>query len=375
MRIAFYAPMKPPDHPVPSGDRRVARLLIRALETAGHEVRLASRLRSWDGAGAPDRQARLARLGGRLAERLLRRYLANGAAERPAAWLTYHLYYKAPDWIGPAVARGLAIPYLAVEASLAPKRAGGPWDLGHRATLAALDQAAAIVALNPADEGCLPHNGRLQRLAPFLDAGPGRAAAEGRAAHRRRLAERQGLDISVPWLVAVAMMRPGDKLASYRLLAEALGGLNDLPWHLLIVGAGPACEEVRQAFRDAEEARVRFLGTVAEADLPGLMAACDLFAWPAVNEAYGMALLEAQAAGLPAVAGGYGGVPAILSDGETGLVTAPGDAAAFRDGLRRLLRDPPRRAAMARAALAKAAAAHDLEAAAVRLDDILRQVT
>jgi len=36
MRLAFYAPLKPPDHPVPSGDRRISRLLIQALERAGH---------------------------------------------------------------------------------------------------------------------------------------------------------------------------------------------------------------------------------------------------------------------------------------------------------------------------------------------------
>ena len=38
MRIAFYAPMKPPNHPVPSGDRTMARLMMAALELAGHEV-------------------------------------------------------------------------------------------------------------------------------------------------------------------------------------------------------------------------------------------------------------------------------------------------------------------------------------------------
>ncbi|WP_035670480.1 hypothetical protein [Azospirillum brasilense] len=48
MRIAFYAPLKSPTHPVPSGDRRMARLLMAALERAGHAVTLASTLRSWD---------------------------------------------------------------------------------------------------------------------------------------------------------------------------------------------------------------------------------------------------------------------------------------------------------------------------------------
>ena len=51
MRVAFYAPLKPPDHAVPSGDRRMARLLMAALERAGHRVILASRLRAFEGHG------------------------------------------------------------------------------------------------------------------------------------------------------------------------------------------------------------------------------------------------------------------------------------------------------------------------------------
>jgi hypothetical protein len=58
MRIAFYAPLKPPDHPIPSGDRRVAQLLLDALRLAGHEPVLVSRFRSHDGNGdgKPDSQ-------------------------------------------------------------------------------------------------------------------------------------------------------------------------------------------------------------------------------------------------------------------------------------------------------------------------------
>ena len=51
MRVMFYAPLKPPTHPVPSGDRRIARLLMRAIEAAGHSVELATRFRSRDGSG------------------------------------------------------------------------------------------------------------------------------------------------------------------------------------------------------------------------------------------------------------------------------------------------------------------------------------
>jgi len=377
MRVAFYAPLKPPDHAQPSGDRRMANLLIQALRLGGQEVELASRFCSRDGAGDRERQARLARLGAALAARLLRRFRGRPAEGRPHAWFTYHLYYKAPDWLGPPVAQGLGIPYLVAEASLAPKRAGGPWDRGHRATLAALDRAAAVITLNPNDAACLPQGCPQHSIRPFLDPAPGRAAARAREGHRATLCRRFALDSSRPVIAAVAMMRPGDKLASYRLLAKALAGLSAQPWQLLVVGDGPARGEVEAAFAPLaagethDRQRVRFVGALGEDALPGVLAGCDLLAWPAVNEAYGMALLEAQAAGLPVVAGRSGGVPSLVDDGATGLLTAPGEAAAFAAALECLLRDPERRLRFGRAALAKVAREHSLSQAARRLKDIL----
>ena len=47
MKIAFYCPLKSPNHPVPSGDRLMARLLMAALERAGHQVEIASELRAF----------------------------------------------------------------------------------------------------------------------------------------------------------------------------------------------------------------------------------------------------------------------------------------------------------------------------------------
>ena len=373
MRVAFYAPMKPPDHAVPSGDRQVARLLLAALGRAGHEAELASRLRGRDGSGDPARQARLQAVGKRLARRLIRRYVVRPATARPQAWLTYHLYYKAPDWIGPAVSRALGIPYLAAEASVAGKRAGGPWDLGHRATLEALAQAAAVIVINPVDAACLPDPARVRMLGPFLDRRPYDAAAETRARHRAALAARTGLDEARCWLAAVAMMRPGDKLGSYRLLAQALRQIPQAPWQLVIAGDGPARAEVAAAFAWATPGQVHFLGALSPGDLPGLYAACDLLAWPAVNEAYGMALLEAQACGLPVVAGASGGVPEVVRQDETGLLTPPGDVDGFAAALGRLIGDAPARRRMAAAARAKVAAEHGIEAAARRLDEILQE--
>ena len=101
MRVAFYAPLKSPDHPVPSGDRRIARLFLDALRLAGHDPFVVSRLRSYDGEGDLERQQRLAAIGRHMVERMLRRWRRD-PEDKPQLWLTYHLYYKAPDWLGPA---------------------------------------------------------------------------------------------------------------------------------------------------------------------------------------------------------------------------------------------------------------------------------
>lgn len=110
--------------------------------------------------------------------------------------------------------------------------------------------------------------------------------------------------------------------------------------------------------------RVRFAGAVPHAELPALYASADLYLWPAINEAYGMAFLEAQAAGLPVIAGRTGGVPAVVADGITGILTPVGDAAAFAGAVAALLDRPADRARLAAAASRRVAARHDERAAA-----------
>lgn len=370
MRIAFYAPLKPPDHPVASGDRAVARALIEALELAGHEVEVAARFRSLD-AGDRARQTRLRDIGLRLADRLARR--VERSRHRPQLWFTYHLYHKAPDWLGPRVAARLDIPYVVAEASFAPKQAGGRWDLGHRAVADAIRQADRIFQLNPADAECvlplLKRPERLVRLAPFLRTAPFREPE--RAASRAAIIEQYGLAEGEPLLLAVAMMRSDQKLLSYRCLAEALISLTGLPWRLIIAGAGPAEADVRAAFAPLAN-RVTWIGVLGSDALRRLYSAADLYIWPAVKEAFGMTLLEAQAAGLPVVAGRSGGVAAIVAEGETGLLTAEGDAAAFAAAVRLLLSEPRRRARMAEAAMRRTASEHDIDSAARLLDRELR---
>lgn len=376
MRIAFYAPLKPPHHAVPSGDRRMARLFMRALQAGGHEVDLASIFRVRDGRGDPARQQRLKALGFGLARRLVRRYLTTPALT-PDLWFTYHVYYKAPDWIGPQVARALNIPYVIAEASYAPKRAKGPWAQGHAQTAKCLHEAELVLGLNSHDAACVLPKLREPEIwhpfAPFLDQLPYARARAERAGHRARLAQAHDLPGDAPWLLAVGMMRPGDKLASYRQLGRALEMVKERDWRLLVVGDGDVRAAVEVDLAPLGADRLRWLGRLEEAELANVYAACDLMVWPAVNEAYGMALLEAEAAGLPVVAGRTGGVPDIVAAGETGLLAEPGDIEGFAGHVAALLDDPSRRAQMGQAAYARVAERHSIDGAATRLALALEQ--
>jgi len=366
MRIAFYAPLKAPDHPDASGDRTVARLLLKALRQSGAEVTLASRLRARIAEADEGAQRRMAAKGHAIADRLIAKYRKLPKAKRPQIWFTYHLYYKAVDWVGPRVAGALDMPYLVAEASHAPKRAQGPYAFSHAAAEAAIKQAAAIFCLNPADKECLAGlvaKKRLIDLPPFLDVGAFAPERPDRDLGRLKLATHYRLDPDLPWLLAVAMMRPGDKLASYKVLGEALRHVRR-PFQLLVVGDGSARAEVEHALSPIR-GRVAWLGLKAPQDLPEIYAAADLMTWPAINEAFGMALLEAQACGCPVVAGASGGVPAIIADGETGWLSAPGDAAAFAADIDFVLeKDLGQHRLAARAHVLKT---HDIAAAAALL--------
>lgn len=359
-RIAFYAPLKPVDHPIPSGDRQMARLILRALEATG-PVEVASSLRVYDGAGDPAIQSRLTASAAAECDRLLSLYAAE-PARRPALWLSYHVYYKAPDLIGPAVARRLGIPYVVVEATRARKRLTGPWSAFAAAAESAIEAADLVLCVSARDRQAVeaygPPGQQVAMLPPFLDLPPAPDAREPG---------------SPPRLLTVAMMRPGDKLASYRLLADALSLLTARPWTLDIVGGGPAAAEVAALFAPFGP-RVKLHGACAPADLAAHYKAADLLVWPGLNEAFGMVYLEAQAHGLPVLAVDNAGTGTVIRDGLCGRLTGPA-CQDFAAALSALLADPPALRRLGQSARAHVEAHHALSAAAQRLRGLLTGLT
>jgi len=343
--IAFYAPMKPPDDPVPSGDRTIARALIAALEGSGlGDVHVASRLRSRDGVGDSAVQDRILEEAEREIERLL-------AGPRPELWLTYHTYYKAPDLLGPRLSRHWGIPYAVVEGTRASSRLRGPYARFARAAETACDAADVIFYLTEYDREALERDRvpgqRIARLRPFLAA-----------------------ETLPPWqprprsdtfrLLACAMFRPGDKLASYRTLAAALALVQSQAWSLRIIGDGPVRGEVEALFSRFAD-KVTFLGALDQEGVAKEFLNGDLLVWPGVGEAFGMVYLEAQAQGCPALAEDRQGVRDVVREG--GWLAPADDPSAYAAAIDALAADVDARLAAGRNGLDRIAAEHLLPAA------------
>lgn len=356
MKIAFYAPLKSPDHPVPSGDRLMARMLIAALRIGGHEVAIASDLRSFMATPSVQDLRQLELAADAEAARLRALWRSEGA---PDLWFCYHPYYKAPDLLGPGLADEFSIPYVTAEASYSMRRNDGIRAIAQRHVLAAISQAAVNICLTHRDRDGLLEAAptcRHAMLAPFIDAAP--------------FIESKPRADAVCRMVVVAMMRSGDKMDSYRMLAQALMRVAAATWTLTIVGDGPCREAVREAFAALPPDRLVWLGEKAAAELPQILAGSDLYLWPGCGEAYGLAYLEAQAAGLPVVAQRTAGVPEVVRHGETGLLTPDGDIDAYAAAMRDLIESPARRRRLGAAARRFVLKERSFPAAARRLRSI-----
>ncbi|MGZ8407565.1 MAG: glycosyltransferase [Caulobacteraceae bacterium] len=117
--------------------------------------------------------------------------------------------------------------------------------------------------------------------------------------------------------------------------------------HCVIVGEGPLAAHLRQvAVEEGVAARVTFMGAVSLDDLVRLYQASDLFVLPCRTladgdtEGFGLVFLEANACGLPVVAGAAGGTIEAVADGETGLVVDGYSAAEIAQAILKLLHDP-----------------------------------
>jgi glycosyltransferase involved in cell wall biosynthesis len=187
------------------------------------------------------------------------------------------------------------------------------------------------------------------RIAP-LGIHPDRLAREG---HRRgEVREELGVGPEETLVGTVANLRPEKR---YPVLLRAARQVIDwgLPARFVAVGEGPSRAKIEAEHRHLALGD-RFILAGYRRQPAGILAACDVFVLASAFEGLSLALLEAQALGLPVVASDVGGIPECVTDGVEGLLVPPDRPDLLARALAALIGDPERRAAMGRAARRRA---------------------
>ena len=364
MRIAFYAPFKPLDHPNPSGDLMIGRGIYGFLEKQGHEPFIISQLRSRWIYWKPVRLLQ-AGLEQRNVVRLLKR-------EPVDLWLTYHCYYKAPDLLGPKVCTKLHIPYAIIQPSYGT-RVSRNWKTrpGFYLNRKALLAADTLITDRGRDYNNLQRiiaPDRLQRIKPGLD--PKLFTFNKDSRNTLRTSWQAG---TRPVILAAAMFRSDVKTRSLIRLIKSCIRLHNSghDFLLVIAGDGPEKKRLKGLADELPKKMVLFTGRVAREKMYNYYSAADIFAFPGINESLGMVFLEAQSCALPVIACDNGGIPEVIVHNATGLLTSLDDESAFDRALLELLTNPEKRKNMGRAAAEYVRTEHDINTNYLQMEQIL----
>ena len=172
-----------------------------------------------------------------------------------------------------------------------------------------------------------------------------------------RAAAARTLGFEPPMMLAVGGLGPRK---GYRDLLDALGSLDSFQWTLALCGEGSERRALEDRARSlGMESRVRFCGWISRERIADYFAAADIFVHPALVEAAGNVILEAQAAGCAVIATDSGGPAEYIVEGETGRTVQPANPAALADALRFMLEDDIRRARQSRQARLSAETNYD----------------
>jgi phosphatidylinositol alpha-1,6-mannosyltransferase len=183
-----------------------------------------------------------------------------------------------------------------------------------------------------------------------------------------------------PLLVFVGRLVPEkgvfDVLEALRMIQCDLPGAT-----ALIVGEGPSRETLKE-FTDSSDltGTVFFPGWIKPSEIVSYMAAGDFVLGPSKEspngwiEAFGLTMVEAMASGTPLIATRSGGIPDLVTDGETGILVDPGNTAAITAAVKELVQNPDVAARIGVAARERARSRYSRETSAVGFSDLFERV-
>ena len=171
-------------------------------------------------------------------------------------------------------------------------------------------------------------------------------------------------------LCHVSNFRPVKRVMDVLRVFERVS--REVPSRLIMIGDGPDRSRAEAYSRDHLRNRVIFLGNVP--NLEEVLGGCDLFLLPSESESFGMAALEAMTSEVPVIATRSGGLPEVVTEGETGHLLPVGDVDGMAARAIDLLRDDDRRRAMGTRAREVAVAQFDEETIVPRYREMYERV-
>jgi glycosyltransferase involved in cell wall biosynthesis len=136
------------------------------------------------------------------------------------------------------------------------------------------------------------------------------------------------------------------KLKNFEAAIQALNNLSDRSFEYWILGSGPLEADLKSLVKSlGMESKVKFLGF--RKDIPDLLRQADIFLLPSLWEGFGLAVVEAMAAGLPVVVSNVPGLQEIVpQESQAGFLVDPASPNDIADALDKLLEDPDLRSQM-----------------------------
>ncbi|MDZ4746614.1 MAG: N-acetyl-alpha-D-glucosaminyl L-malate synthase BshA [bacterium] len=172
-------------------------------------------------------------------------------------------------------------------------------------------------------------------------------------------------------LMHVSNFRPVKRVSDcVRILAEVR---EKVPAKLVLVGDGPDRAEAERLARELGIAEyVVFLGK--QSALSEILSIADIFLLPSQQEAFGLSALEAMSCGVPVVATNIGGIPEVVSHGETGYISELGDVSRMARYCIDLLTNPKKLAIFRERARTRAVEKFDIDLIVPMYESLYKEV-
>lgn len=177
--------------------------------------------------------------------------------------------------------------------------------------------------------------------------------------------------------LVIGVVKSLERLYGIEYLLRAFAALHNQSGdlRLMIIGDGtqrPALESLARELGIA--ALTHFVGRVPHEQVIHYLHQMDIFVVPSLQESFGVAAVEASAAGLPVVASDVEGLPEVVLDGETGFLVPPTDVGALSRRLTQLSADPSLRRRIGQAGRAFVKAHYNWQANAAEMERLYRSL-